>query len=178
MKTYLIIGIIILLFISLFNKKLNIFKIIKQQFTIYKNDRTKKKSLYDIFTFFINPLGISILLVFVIDYKFIFDLSELVITILSIVATILFSFLALLIDKKSKSENEKVVQVSNETYISIIMTIIYSLVSLLLTVCLLLLPDKTWLLQVFNGFIYYFIIKIVFNILMILKRMFLLLNEE
>ena len=178
MKPYLIIGIIILLFISLFNKKLNILKIIKQQFTIYKNDRTKKKSLYDIFTFFINPLCISILLVFVIDYKFIFDLSELVITILSIVATILFSFLALLIDKKRKSENEKVVQVSNETYISIIMTIIYSLVSLLLTICLLLLPDKTWLFQVFNGFIYYFIIKIVFNILMILKRMFLLLNEE
>ena len=178
MKPYFIIGIAVLFLVAIFNTKLNVFKIIKQQFQIYKNDKTKNKSWHDIFTFFVNPLLIAILLLFVIDYKFLFGLSELIITILSIVATILFSFLALLIDKKNKSTNDKVSQVSNETYISIIMTIIYSLVALLLTICLLLLPENILVMQIFNAFIYYFVIKILFNILMILKRMFLLLNEE
>lgn len=178
MKLYFLIGIIILFLISIFNKKLSVFKIIWQQFSIYKNDKTKKKSWYDIFTFFINPAIISILLIFIIDYKFLFGFSELIITVLSIVATILFSFLTLLIEKNKNDGNEKVVQVSNETYISIIMTIIYSLIALILTICLLLLPDKICLFQIFNSLIYYFIIKIVFNILMILKRMFLLLNND
>ena len=148
MKLYFLIGIIILFLVSIFNKKLSVFKIIWQQFSIYKNDKTKKKSWYDIFTFFINPAIISIFLIFIIDYNFLFGFSELIITVLSIVATILFSFLALLIDRKNKSENDKVAQVSNETYISIIMTIIYSLIALLLTICLLLLPDKIWLFQI------------------------------
>ena len=178
MKLYFFIAVIILFLISIFNKKLSVFKIIWQQFSIYKNDKTKKKSWYDIFTFFINPAAISILLIFIIDYKFLFGFSELIITVLSVVATILFSFLTLLIEKNKKDENEKIVQVSNETYISIIMTIIYSLIALILAICLLLLPDKIWLFQIFNCLIYYFIIKIVFNILMILKRMFLLLNND
>ena len=178
MKIYFLIGIIILFLVSIINKKLSVFKIIWQQFSIYKNDKTKKKSWYDIFTFFVNPAAISVLLLFVINYKFLIGFSELIITVLSVVATILFSFLTLLIEKNNKDKNEKVTQVSNETYISIIMTILYSLIALILTICLLLLPDKILLFQIFNCLIYYFIIKIVFNILMILKRMFLLLNNN
>ena len=178
MKIYFLISIIILFLVSIINKKLSVFKIIWQQFSIYKNDKTKKKSWYDIFTFFVNPAVISILLLFVINYKFLIGFSELIITVLSVIATILFLFLTLLIEKNNKDKNEKVTQVSNETYISIIMTILYSLIALILTICLLLLPDKIWLFQIFNCLIYYFIIKIVFNILMILKRMFLLLNNN
>ena len=43
MKIYFLIGIIILFLVSIINKKLSVFKIIWQQFSIYKNDKTKKK---------------------------------------------------------------------------------------------------------------------------------------
>ena len=167
MKIILLTAIIVVLLTSLFNRKLNVFKVIIEQFSIYKNDKTKKCSKYDIFTFFISPLIASILLSFLIDLNFILERSELFITILSIISTILFSFLALLIEKRILFKNDKANQVSNETYISIIMTILYSLIAIIIMIGLLLVPTRKLLVQIFSIVIYYFAIKIILNILMI-----------
>ena len=60
MKIILFVIIGALAILALFNNKLNVFKIIKKQFIVYKNDRTKKASIYDIFTFFITFSSSSI----------------------------------------------------------------------------------------------------------------------
>ena len=182
MKISLFVIIGALAILALFNNKLNVFKIIKKQFIVYKNDRTKKASIYDIFTFFIVPLLIAIATSFLIEIDVFAKASELLITIFSIMATILFSFLALLMDKKYNKESDdeteekkKFKQVSTETYISITMTIIYSLVSVAVSILLLIINNNI-VAHVLNVLMLYFIIKIVFNFLMILKRMFILLE--
>ena len=153
-----------------------------KRFIVYKNDRTKKASIYDIFTFFIVPFLIAIACSFLIEIDVFVKASELLITIFSIMATILFSFLALLMDKKYNKESDdetkekkKFKQVSTETYISITMTIIYSLVSVAVAILLLIINNNI-VAHVLNVLMLYFIIKIVFNFLMILKRMFILLE--
>lgn len=183
MKIFLwgLIGVIIVL--ALFNKKLNVFKIIKEQFDIYKDDRTKKISIHDIFTFFIGPFLMALIGSFLIKEDVFIKASELCITIFSIIATILFSFLALLMDKKyndkddkkETKERKKFNQVSGETYISITMTIIYSLAAVMVAIILLAVCNDI-VIKILNGLMLYFIIKIIFNFLMILKRMFILLN--
>ena len=149
MKISLFVIIGALAILALFNNKLNVFKIIKKQFIVYKNDRTKKASINDIFTFFIVPLLIAIATSFLIEIDVFAKASELLITIFSIMATILFSFLALLMDKKYNKESDdeteekkKFKQVSTETYISITMTIIYSLVSVVVAILLLIINNK------------------------------------
>lgn len=173
--TLLIIALCVLFVCSLFNRKINVFKIITKQFSIYKNDKTKKYSIFDIFTFIVVPISMAIILVFLLEYSFLTTKADLFITVLSIVSTVLFSFLALLIEKKNNSDNKKEIQVSNETYISIIMTILYSMISIILLIVLLILPDIQWLIRVINGICYCLLIKITLHILMVLKRMFLLL---
>ena len=178
MKTIILLVLLLVLsVVCLLNKKINIFKILIEQFSIYKNDKTKKVSAFDIFTFIINPIFISVVLVFLIDYKLLINKADLFITILSIVSAILFSFLALLVEKKNSTNNEKEFQVSNETYISIILTIFYSIIAIILLIVLLLIPDIYWLIMVLNGICYYLLIKIIFHIMMVLKRMFLLLQN-
>ena len=78
-------------------------------------------------------------------------------------------------DDKETEERKKFEQVSTETYISITMTIIYSLVAVAIAIALLIF-DNIIVIQILNGLMLYFIIKIVFNFLMILKRMFILLR--
>ena len=173
--TLLIIALCVLFLCSLFNRKINIFKIIVKQFSIYKNDKTSKHSFFDMFTFVVIPILMAIILVFLLDFNFLTVKADLFITILSIVSTVLFSFLALLVEKKNNSNNNKELQVSNETYISIIMTILYSMVDILLFIVLLVLPDINWLIMVTNGICYCLLIKITLHLLMVLKRMFLLL---
>lgn len=173
--TLLIIALCVLCVCSLFNKKINVFKIIVKQFSIYKNDRTKKYSIFDIFTFIVVPIAMAVILVFLLEYSFLKIKADLFITVLSIISTVLFSFLTLLIEKKNNSDNKKEIQVSNETYISIIMTILYSMISIGLLIVLLVLPDIKWLIMLISGICYCLLIKITLHLLMVLKRMFLLL---
>lgn len=175
MRTFLLIAICVLFVCNLFNRKINVFKIIVTQFSVYKNDKTKKCSFSDIFTFILTPIIIALILVFLLDYKFLTIKSDLFITVLAIVSTVLFSFLALLIEKKKTSDNTKEIQVSNETYLSIILTILYSMIAIVCLIVLLVLPDICWLIMSINGACYYLLIKTALHLLMVLKRMFLLL---
>lgn len=176
MKYALICVVVILSAAILFNRKINILKIVKKQFAVYRNDKTKRVSVYDIFAFIVFPIIISIVLVFLIDYEFMSNRLDTMITILSIAATVLFSFLTLLMDKTQGEENEEVKKVSNETYVTIIMTILYALLSVIVLVIYFFIPKTVVLYQIFNAIIYLMLIKILLNILMILKRMFLLLD--
>lgn len=174
---YVLISVVAVLSIAiLLNRKINIWKIIRRQFAVYRNDKTKSISVYDIFTFVVFPIIMAIALVFLIDYEFMSNRLDTMITILSIAATVLFSFLTLLMDKTKAEEGEKAKQVSNETYVTIIMTILYALLSVIVLVVYFFMPKMVVVYQIFNAVIYLLLIKILLNILMVLKRMFLLLN--
>lgn len=177
MKYFILIVICVLFTLSMCNRKVNVFKIIGKQFKVYRNDKVGKISKYDLLSFVISPILLSTLMIFVVDLEFIKSKSETIITILSIVATILLSFLTLLIDKKNISSNEKIKQVSSETYITIIMTTLFSLFAITILIIQAFLPNVLWMMQICNVFVYFCLIKILLNILMILKRMFLILDD-
>lgn len=176
MKIFLLLMTLLLATLCLCNRKVNILRVIKSQFTIFKNDKINKTSFYDICCFFIFPTFIATMLVVLIPIDFILNSSELFILILSIISTILFSFLSLLLGRKNEqSQDSKINQVSKQTFIAIIMTIIYSVCTILLMIILMCIGVDSWISYLLNGFVVYFSCKIVLYMLMILKRMFLLL---
>ena len=73
----------------------------------YPNDNTKKTSLYNIVSFILIPVALSVIVAFSLPYDELSDASDTIITVFSIVATLLLSFLALLADKSTTNPTEK-----------------------------------------------------------------------
>ena len=93
-----------------------------------------------------------------------------IITVFSLIATLPLSFLALLIDKILKGTKKE--EVSKEVFISITIDIIYSMIVIGIIVIALYSEVSELLQNVIVGTIVFLVIKIILNILMILKRVF------
>ena len=98
MKLWQIICLIGLLLIIVFNPKIQLTRIFVEQFKVYKNDKTHKISMFDILSFLIAPICISILTSVSLPYEKVATSAGTIMTVFSIVATLLLSFLALLVD--------------------------------------------------------------------------------
>lgn len=174
MKVWQFIIIIILIIIALLNPKLQLKKLFRSQFQVYKNDKNGKIFWFDIVTFFIIPILISIISAIYLPMITISKYSDTTITIFSLIATVLLSFVAILVDKKFKKENEK--ELLNETIVTIITNIIYSIS----IVALVVLPKIVLLSEIQKkiilGIIVFLIIKIAFGMFMILKRVYVIIN--
>lgn len=174
MKVWQFIIIIILIIIALLNPKLQLKKLFRAQFQIYKNDKNGKIFWFDIVTFFIIPILISIISAIYLPITAISKYSDTTITIFSLIATVLLSFVAILVDKKFKKEKEN--ELLNETIVTIITDIVYSIS----IVALVVLPKIVLLSVIFKkiilGIIVFLIIKIAFGMFMILKRVYVIIN--
>ena len=107
MKLWQIICLIGLLLIIVFNPKIQLTRIFVEQFKVYKNDKTHKISMFDILSFLIAPICISILTSVSLPYEKVATSAGTIMTVFSIVATLLLSFLALLVDKSTTNQKEK-----------------------------------------------------------------------
>ena len=175
MKLWQIICLIGLLLIIVFNPKIQLTRIFVEQFKVYKNDKTHKISMFDILSFLIAPICISILTSVSLPYEKVATSAGTIITVFSIVATLLLSFLALLVDKSTTNQKEK--EVIDQTFVTISVDIVYSIFVVMLFV----LPDfiefTDIIEKIFVGVVAFLIIKILLNVFMILKRMHAILSN-
>ena len=162
MELWQIICLVILLLIIVFNPKIQLARIFVQQFKVYKNDKTHKISLFDILSFLIAPICIAILVTFSLPYEKVATSAGTIMTVFSIVATLLLSFLALLVDKSTTNQKEK--EVIDQTFVTISVDIVYSIFVVLLFV----LPDfiefTDVIEKIFVGVVAFLIIKILLNV--------------
>ena len=122
MKLWQIICLIGLLLIIVFNPKIQLTRIFVEQFKVYKNDKTHKISMFDILSFLIAPICISILTSVSLPYEKVATSAGTIMTVFSIVATLLLSFLALLVDKSTTNQKEK--EVIDQTFVTISIDIV------------------------------------------------------
>ena len=167
---------VILLIIVALNPKVQLTKIFIEQFKVYKNDKTKSISPYDILCFLIIPIVLAVFVACSLSYDTITNASDTIITVFSIVATLLLSFLALLVDKSTTNKTEK--ELVKQTFVTITIDIIYSI----FVVVLFAIPyfiDFNWIVKkIFVGIVAFLIIKILLNVFMILKRVFAVLSND
>ena len=175
MKLWQIICLIGLLLIIVFNPKIQLTRIFVEQFKVYKNDKTHKISMFDILSFLIAPICISILTSVSLPYEKVATSAGTIMTVFSIVATLLLSFLALLVDKSTTNQKEK--EVIDQTFVTISVDIVYSIFVVMLFV----LPDFIEFTdineKIFVGVVAFLIIKILLNVFMILKRVHAILSN-
>ncbi len=175
MELWQIICLVLLLLIIVFNPKIQLARIFVEQFKVYKNDKTHKISLFDILSFLIAPICIAILMSFSLPYEKVATSAGTIMTVFSIVATLLLSFLALLVDKSTTNQKEK--EVIDQTFVTISVDIVYSIFVVLLFV----LPDfiefTDTIEKIFIGVVAFLIIKILLNVFMILKRVYAILSN-
>lgn len=175
MKLWQIICLIGLLLIIVFNPKIQLTRIFVEQFKVYKNDKTHKISMFDILSFLIAPICISILTSVSLPYEKVATSAATIMTVFSIVATLLLSFLALLVDKSTTNQKEK--EVIDQTFVTISVDIVYSIFVVMLFV----LPDfiefTDIIEKIFVGVVAFLIIKILLNVFMILKRVHAILSN-
>lgn len=175
MKLWQIICLIGLLLIIVFNPQIQLTRIFVEQFKVYKNDKTHKISMFDILSFLIAPICISILTSVSLPYEKVATSAGTIMTVFSIVATLLLSFLALLVDKSTTNQKEK--EVIDQTFVTISVDIVYSIFVVMLFV----LPDfiefTDIIEKIFVGVVAFLIIKILLNVFMILKRVHAILSN-
>ena len=95
-------AVIALLLIMLYcNRKVRLFALIKEQFLVFKNDKKKKISVWDLICFFVFPIAVSCILVFALEFIIKDSLANLLTTVFSIIFTVLFIVENLLISKQN-----------------------------------------------------------------------------
>lgn len=181
---YLMVGIIIfLLFILTLNQKVNVLFVFKDFFKTfynYGNKKTGKKKnfrivIFDLVSFFFIPILLAC--VFTLYYKFQVDkeLAQVLITTFSLVSTMQFSFLAIIVSQKNDNSNLLRTTIIKETYIALTLSIFLAILNV---VILIFLTKGLYLINIqFSSVVILSISFICFVIIfMILKRMYALLN--
>ena len=170
----------ILLIMLFFNRKVRLLALIKEQLLIFKNDKTKKTSIWDIVCFIGFPLIVALILVFKLNFTIDNDLATLLTTVFAIVFTVLFGFAAIMISKIN-SGNKVEKQVAEETFVSIVSSTILSLIAAVLSIILthittttVVQTDFTILIQILSVITIALSLIIIMLILMITKRTFYL----
>lgn len=170
MKYWQILCVILFLISILISRKVSIFQIIVEQFKIYKDDRSGKYYWLDIITFILIPICIGIIVALNLPISTIVNNAETIITVFSLITTLPLSFLALLVDRILKSR--KAEEVARETFVSITIDIVYAMLIIGVIVFAAFTSLNSIIEKIIVGFIAFLTIKIVLNILMILKRVF------
>ena len=176
MKAWPIICSCLFLVIVLLNPKTRLLRVILEQIKIYKNDRTGKYYWLDFLTFILAPIGISFIVAVNLPISQIIKHAGTIITVFSLIATLPLSFLALFIDKILQSEKEK--EVAKEAFVSITIDIIYSMLVIAIVIVAAFVDVSLLIEKCVVGTISFFVIKIALNILMILKRVFAIWDNQ
>lgn len=170
MKAWPIICAGIFLGITLLNPKTRLVRVVKEQFNIYKNDRTGKIYWLDILCFIVVPMVLAIIISHNLPFSEIVAHAGTIITVFSLIATLPLSFLALLIDKILQSKKEQ--EVAKETFVSITLDILYSMIVIGIIIVSAYCDVSEPVQKIIVAIIAFLVVKIALNILMILKRVF------
>lgn len=170
MKYWQILCVVVFIISILISRKVSVFKIVMEQFKVYKDDRTGNYYWLDMITFIMAPLLIGIIVAINLPLSKIINNADTIITVFSLIVTLPLSFLAMLIDRILKNKKEE--EVARETFVSITVDIIYAIIIMALVVFAALTPLGDCMEKIIVGLIAFLTVKMVLNILMILKRVF------
>ena len=162
---------------ALFNSKLSIWSIIFRQKDIYKNASNKKPSLFDYYVFFGVPIIFGVVIAIELPISILIENAGILITVISVVASVLLAFLGIIVDK-ANHKNDIVRQVVKETVVTITLNIVYSLIVIALIVIAMIVQDIIYLNNIIVGLVGYLMVKFVINILMIIKRIYKIIDVE
>ncbi len=159
------------------NEKISLVSILKDNHKLFYNYTTGKKTWIDYVVFYAIPIIISI--TFVYFWKFIVDdnLANVLLTTFSILAAMQFSFLAVIVGISSKEDIGLKVLVIKETYSAISYSILVSLLNCLI---LIFIADGIFLInEMLSSLVVLSLtLNIFLTILLVLKRMYMLLNGD
>ena len=170
MRLWSIVCACLFLAVALINPKTRLIRVIKEQFNVYRDDRTGKIYWLDIATFIVFPIALSFIIATNLPLAEIVKHAGTIITVFSLIATLPLSFLALLIDKILKGTKEE--EVSKETFVSITLDILYSMIVIGIIIVAAYCEIPAFVQKIIVGIIAFLVIKIALNILMILKHVF------
>lgn len=167
---------IIIIVIMLSNRKVRVFPELVKQFKVFKNADTNKISIYDLLSFFVMPIILAGIIVIGYGCKIDNAIAEVLTTVFTFVFTILFGYATLLVGKLD-SDNSIEKQVVGETFITIMTSNILSLLTVIISIVIINNHDN------FIGLFlsicaYSFSFIIVMLLLMILKRTFIIYNQQ
>lgn len=172
-KIVLIIIAVIITCLMLFgNKKVRVFPVLIKQLQVFRNAKTEKVSLWDVFCFILMPIVLAILIVLGFDCIINDELAGVLTTVFAFVFTVLFGFAAILVGKIN-SDNEIEKQVVGETFVSIMSSNILSLIAAVLSIVIIMTCNKI-VIDVLSIVIYSFSFMIIMLLLMISKRTFII----
>ena len=117
------------------SKKVRLTKLCFEQFKVFRNAKNNKTSFWDIICFIVSPIVSSLLIVYYFNFLIDIELAQLLSTLFSIVFTVLFGFVSILV-AKINSERSLEKKVAEETFISIITTTTIALVDTILSIIL------------------------------------------
>ena len=158
--------------LMLINKKLRCVKIIENLIQIFYGNRTNKLSIFDIICFFICPTVVGASIVIGFDYYFSNEVANALLTIFSILFTLLFGVMSLLISSLNSSDSNKK-KTSNEAFTALSFAMLISLIALLLIIIYIALLEKiesTICFQIMSGAIITIATNMVMLFFMIIKR--------
>jgi len=156
--------------------KINITKIIKKHIKTLKNYKTEKLGFDDLLTFIIFPLvGTSILLYF--DIGLNDKATNIIITTLSILVGLLFNVIVIIFDIVKR---DSTLRIKNKLLEELLTNISYSILLSLFIIAFTLLTyiENDLSKQIFTGVVYFLIGNYFMTVLMILKRMYQLFDNE
>jgi hypothetical protein len=163
--------------INYFIDKINIGVIVKKHLKTLVNANTDKAGTSDIITFLIFPIIVSIVL----SYLHV-ELSDTVINIiivsLSIFVGLLFNLIILIFDiVKGNTKNKIKNEILEQLLVNIAFTVLLSIVAIVFTLFTFV-QHHMYIKLVFTGIVYFMLTLFLATILMILKRMYILFENE
>lgn len=126
----------LIVFIMFFcNRKVRLGSLIRQQFKVFTNDKSKKISFWDLLCFLLFPIILSAILIFALRINLQDTVAETLTTVFSLIFTILFGFATILMGK-SESANRIEKKIIEETFVSIISATVLSLIATIMSICI------------------------------------------
>lgn len=158
-------------------KKINVSSIFRDHVKTLVNNNTNRPGFEDWFLFLIIPILIAITLV-VTFHTIDKDVANTIITILSIFVGLLINVIVLLFDIVRRDEEQKSIknEVLRETLTNISYTILVGIIGILIT--LLTFMNYKYVRVIFSACSYFVLAHIFMTLLMIMKRIYALFNDE
>ena len=174
---YLFLALIVICLVAmLFNSKSNISSIFSAQFKVFINNRRKRISILDIFSFVVCPIVLSLVICFWRGFVITKDLAQILTTAFSLIFTLLFAFQAILVGKKD-SNNEVESKVIKQTFVSIVTASVLSLISIILS-AILMFTSNCIATRIFTTLILALSFMTIMLLLMIIKRTFKVFTHD
>lgn len=158
------------------SSKINVGDIVSDHFKTLVNHNSKKAGFDDWLSFFIIPLAITILIYFI-SPIFSRDVSDTLITILSIFIGLLINVVVLLFDIIKRDKESKIKdELLKQTLTNISYTILVSILGIIMILATYI--DNCFIRKFFSCLTYFVVAHILVTLLMVLKRIYTLFDNE